>query len=56
MGPWVESGRLVGAALLIRLERPVWVSGDFRDLAARAALVFKYSIFMTGHPAFRGQA
>ena len=36
MGAWVESGRLMGAALLIRLERPVWASGDFRDLGGRS--------------------
>jgi hypothetical protein len=34
-GPWVESGRIVGVAMLIRLERPVWVSGEFKDIGGK---------------------
>jgi hypothetical protein len=34
-GPWTESGRIVGAIMLIRLERPVWVSGEFKDIGGK---------------------
>jgi len=36
LGAWVESGRVVGAALLVRLEEPAWVSGTFRELGGRS--------------------
>ncbi|WP_219731635.1 hypothetical protein [Infirmifilum uzonense] len=40
-GSWTQNGELVGAALLIRLNEPVWVEGSFSDFdgkSYRAAL------------------